>query len=104
MTQRNNQYKPRPDSGVIRSVDAKRSEKSPDYWGEIAINLKDMTNIRQEDGLTIIKLSGWKRQGMNGKSYLSIAVDRYVPKGQEAPEEKPKPKKSLDDMDDDIPF
>lgn len=100
MTQRNNQYKPRPDSGVIRSVDAKRSEKSPDYWGEIAINLKDMTNIRQEDGLTIIKLSGWKRQGMNGKSYLSIAVDRYVPK-QEKPAEK---KSSFDDMEDDIPF
>jgi hypothetical protein len=87
------QYKPYPDSGSLRATGTKRTQMSPDYWGNIAINLKDLKNIKTEDGLTIVKLSGWKKVDSAGKTYLSIAVDRYVP------EEKPQGGSGFDDMD-----
>jgi hypothetical protein len=87
------QYKPYPDSGSLRATGTKRTQMSPDYWGNIAINLKDLKNIKTEDGLTIVKLSGWKKVDSAGKTYLSIAVDRYVP------EEKPQGSSGFDDMD-----
>lgn len=87
-------YKPNPDSGNLHATLSKKSEKSPDYFGEIAINLKDTTNIRVEDGLTIVKLSGWKKQSKAGKTYLSLAVSRFVPEGTT-------PKQS---DDSDVPF
>ena len=91
-------YKPYPDGGSLRASMTKKHPKSSDYWGDIAINLSDMTNVRTEDGLTIIKLSGWKRVDASGKTYLSLAVDRFVPNAQ--PVSRPQ-----DDMpDDDIPF
>ena len=40
------QFKPYPDGGSLHATQSKRSPKSADYWGEIALNLKDMTNIR----------------------------------------------------------
>lgn len=93
------QFKPRPDSGTLNASASKRSEKSPDYFGEIAINIKDMTNVRIEDGLHIIKLNGWKKQAKSGKTYLSLGVNRYVPEGQ-ATQSAPK----NDIPDEDIPF
>jgi len=95
-------YKPYPDSGSLRASTSKKTPKSPDYWGNIAINLKDQTNIHTEDGLTIVKLSGWKKVGSDGKTYLSISVDRFVPENkQSAPR---KESSSMDDLEGDIPF
>lgn len=81
-------YQPMPDSGNLHASLTKVNEKSPDYFGEIAINLKDMTNIKMDNGNHIVKLSGWKKTDRNGKTYLSIKVNRYVPKG-EAPQAQP---------------
>ena len=92
------EFKQYPDSGKLMANTAKLGPKSPDYWGEIAINLKDMTNIHTEDGLTIVKLSGWKRQDKNGKTFLSMAVNRYVPEG------KVNPERQTHQDDSDIPF
>ena len=98
------EYKPYPDSGSLRSSNMKKGPKSPDYWGNIAINLKDMTNIKTEDGLTIVKLSGWKKVGKDGKTYLSIGVDRFVPK-QESGGNSRQPIRQEDDFgNDDVPF
>ena len=95
-------YKPYPDSGSLRATAVKKSPKSPDYWGNIAINLSDTTNVRIEDGLTIIKVNGWKKVDASGKTFLSLAVDRFVPNTVQAPAARPAPQ---DDMpDDDIPF
>ena len=100
------EYKPYPDSGSLRSSTSKKGPKSPDYWGNIAINLKDMTNVKTQDGLTVVKLSGWKKVGSDGKTYLSIAVDRFVPEANFAPEAKNEaPKRQEDNFgDDDVPF
>jgi len=94
-------YKPYPDSGSLRASSVKKGPKSPDYWGNIAINLKDGTNITTEDGLTVVKLSGWKKVDSQGKTYLSISVDRFVPK--QASEGR-QTRQEDDFGDDSIPF
>jgi hypothetical protein len=94
-------YKPYPDNGTLRATQSKKTPKSPDYWGNIAINLKDMTNIHSEDGLTVVKLSGWKKVGADGKTYLSISVDRFVP--ENASRSQPDTR-TVESMDDDVPF
>ena len=96
-------YKPFPDSGSLRSSTVKRGAKSPDYWGNIAINLKDMTNIHTEDGLTIVRLAGWKKVGKDGKTYLSISVDRFVPEQKSGGYSRQETRQE-DNLDDDIPF
>jgi hypothetical protein len=97
----NGAFKPRPDSGNLHAVQSKTNPLGKDYFGEIAINLKDMTNVRTEDGLTIIRLSGWKKVSKNGKTYLSLAVDRYIPK---AKQEAPAPAPQNDFPDEELPF
>lgn len=72
----NNKFEQKPDSGRLMAAQSKRSEKSPDYWGEIAINIKDLTNVTVENGLHIIKLSGWKKKSKTGATYLSLSVNR----------------------------
>jgi hypothetical protein len=77
-----NEYQAKPDSGSLFATQSKKTPKSPDYFGTFHINLKDLTNIKTEDGLTVIKISGWKKVAKNGKTFLSLAVDRFVPQQQ----------------------
>ncbi len=81
-------FEQRPDSGRLMSAQSKRSEKSPDYWGEIAINPKDMTNVTVENGLHILKLSGWKKKSKAGATYLSLSVSRMTNNDSAAPAAK----------------
>lgn len=90
-------FEQRPDSGRLMAAQSKRSEKAPDYWGELAINIKDLTNAQVEQGFVTFKLSGWKKQSKSGVTYLSLAIDRRVRE-----EETRKPTRRQDD--DDIPF
>lgn len=92
-------YEHRKDSGSLNAVNSKRSEKAPDYFGEIAIDIKDMTKVEVKNGLHVFRLSGWKRKNRQGATYLSLAVDRFIPKGAEV--EAPK-KTEVDD--EDVPF
>lgn len=94
-------FKPIADNGNLRASKTKRTEMSPDYYGIIALDLENLTNIKEQDGLTIVKLSGWKKKDKAGNVYLSIAVDRYVPKEQGA---KKGGATGFDDMNDDVPF
>ena len=94
------QFKPRADFGNLFATTSKMHEKAPDYFGEIAINLKDLNGVRVEDGLHIFKLGGWKLQAKSGKTYLSIKVDRFIPKAKDATQSA-----STNDLpDEDIPF
>lgn len=91
-------FEHRKDSGRLMASQSKRNEKSPDYWGEIAIDVKDMTKVQKtEDGYYVFKINGWKRKTKTGTTYLSIAVDRYIPKSEGQPSRK-------DEDDEDVPF
>lgn len=98
------EYKPYPDSGSLHSSRIKNNPKSPDYFGSLAVNLKDITNIKTEDGLTIIKLAGWKKVGTDGKTFLSIAVDRFVPEEKSGGYSRQPARQEDDFGDDDVPF
>ncbi len=87
-----NTFEQKPDSGRLMAAQSKKSEKSPDYWGEIAINPKDMTNVTIENGLYVYKLSGWKKKSKAGATYLSLSVGRMT-------KDAPAPKKE-DDFDE----
>ena len=96
-------FEARPDSGNLFASQTKKTADSPDYWGTIAINLKDLTNIKTENGLTVIKLSGWKRVSeTNGKTYLSLAVNRWVPEEQAGTRQENQAQSHPDDSD--VPF
>jgi hypothetical protein len=90
------EYKPFADSGTLRSSKVKKGAKSPDYFGDLAIDLKDLEGVQTIDGLTCIRLSGWKKMDKSGNTFLSLSVNRFTP------EDAPKPKRQHDD--DDIPF
>jgi uncharacterized protein (DUF736 family) len=92
-----NEYKPYKDSGKLNASKSKKSEKSPDYWGDIAINLKDLNNVQVVDGLHVFKLSGWKKVSKSGNTFLSIAIDRREAEGKQADNNSATP-------DEDIPF
>lgn len=89
-------YEYRKDSGRLMASLSKFNDKSPDYWGEIAIDVKDMTKVKQENGLYIVKINGWKRKSKTGTTYLSLAIDRYIAKVEEP--------QRHDDDDSDVPF
>jgi hypothetical protein len=91
-------YEQRKDSGRLMASQTKKHEKSPDYWGEIAIDVKDLTKVEQVNGLLVFKINGWKRKTQAGATYLSLAIDRYV---SDRKPQKPA-KKSFDDLEDDF--
>jgi hypothetical protein len=83
-------FQHRKDSGRLIASASKRHEKAPDYFGEIAIDVKDLTKVEKtHDGLLVFRLNGWKRRGPTGSTYLSLSVDRYVKEGERASEEDP---------------
>lgn len=82
----NTTFEQKPDSGRLMAAQSKRSEKSPDYWGEIAINPKDLTNVTVENGLHVLKLSGWKKVSKSGSTYLSLSINRMTK--DEVPQKK----------------
>lgn len=76
-------FETKPDSGNLFAEGSKKNPLSPDYSGTISVNLKDLTGLKTENGLTVIKLSGWKQVSKtNGKTYLSLKVNRFVSKEQ----------------------
>jgi hypothetical protein len=98
-----NEYQAKPDSGSLFATQSKKTPKSPDYFGTIHLNMKDMTNIKIEDGITVVKISGWKKVAKNGKTFLSIAVDRFVPQQQGGIRQENQAQEFPAD-DSDIPF
>lgn len=86
------------DSGRLMASQSKKSDKSPDYWGEIAIDVKDMTKVQKtNDGYYVFRINGWKKKSKSGVTYLSLAVDRWLPKQEAAPQRD-------DDDSEDVPF
>ena len=90
-----------PDSGSLKASAVKKSESSPDYWGTIAIDLSNTTAVKVVDGLSVFKISGWKKRNKEGQTYLSLSINRYVPEHNAVSERK---LSSSFGQDDEVPF
>jgi hypothetical protein len=104
MAEYKTEFKELPDGGSLRANTTKKTEKSPDYWGTLAVNIKDMTNAQMDGDIMVIKLSGWKKQDKKGHTFLSLAVNRFVPEGQAQANRQSQQPAPQDFSDDDIPF
>jgi len=94
----NTPFQQRPDSGRLLASKTKLHEKSPDYFGELAIDIENMTAATVEDGFVTFKINGWKKKTKNGVTYLAISVNRWV-----AEDAGSAPKKA-DLKEEDFPF
>jgi hypothetical protein len=94
-----------PNSGALFMRD-KKSEKSPDWGGEITMEVALLKKLIEEsdgDGVKI-KLSGWVRQGNRGE-FISVKYDDFKPANQERQFSAPRPAPAPVLFDDDsIPF
>ena len=80
-----NKQTEKPNTGVLFSSKAKKTEKSPDYFGDMLI---DLSAFQIKDGKIAVRLGGWKRQSKTGSTYLSLAASApqeqgFAPKAKE---------------------
>ena len=70
-------------SHTLNRNENKKSDKEPDYRGMIHINLSEEVSniIKHNGGKLSCNLSGWQRDGVNGK-FLSLQLQHAI----EAPE------------------
>ena len=90
-------YEPSPNSGSLLASKSKKSEKSPDYYGDITL---DVSSLNLTNGKGKVRLSGWKKVSKAGKAYLSLQVSPV--QEQDYPKEVVRQDQHIDD--DDIPF
>jgi len=94
-----------PNSGALFTRD-KKSEKSPEWGGEINMEislLKRLIEESEDDGVKI-KLSGWVRQGNRGE-FISLKYDDFKPMSQDRQFNAPRQAPAQAEInDDDIPF
>jgi len=88
-------FVPQPNSGSLMASKSKKSEMSPDYWGEIAL---DVSKLGLPDGKGKVRISGWKKKSKAGSTFLSLQL-APVQEQQDMPKET-----KIEEMDDDIPF
>jgi len=92
-------FEPRPNTGTLFANKTKQKENSPDYSGELLI---DVRSLVAEGGIAKVRIAGWKKPMKSGGTFLSLSLSTP----QSAPASIPysTPSSSLADMDDDIPF
>lgn len=78
-----------PNKGTLNVSKSKKSEKAPDWYGDIKIDPSYLENlIPDQDGLLVVKLSAWDRTyPSTGNKFLSLAVDTYVKQEEKLPYE-----------------
>jgi hypothetical protein len=81
-------------SGLLFASKTKTSQASADYWGEFKL---DLSTVDVVDGVVKFKISGWKKKGVSGTPYLSLAVNNWKP---DSATTQPK----TEELDDDIEF
>ena len=70
-------YELRPNQGSLFSTKVKKTPKSPDYFGELLI---DISTLEIENGVAKVKLGGWKKKSeASGNTFLSIQIDTWKP-------------------------
>ena len=91
-------YEPKPNTGSLFANKEKKSPQSPDYQGDILV---DVSSLEVVNGVAKVKIAGWKKTSAKGLVYLSLAVDTFKPKAAEQPRQRAV---SVADMEDDLPF
>ena len=91
-------FEPRPNTGTLFANKTKQKENSPDYSGELLI---DVRSLVAEGGIAKVRIAGWKKPMKSGGTFLSLSLSN--PQAAAAPSFSA-PSSSLADMDDDIPF
>jgi hypothetical protein len=78
-----------PNKGKMDVTKQKKTDKSPDWWGDIKIDPTYLSSLTpDQDGLVVVKLSGWDRTyPSTGNKYLSLAVDTFVKQQEKMPYE-----------------
>jgi len=79
-------FEARPNTGVLFSVKAKTHPKSPDYTGNILV---DVSTLKVNNGLAEIRIAGWKKISKTGSTFLSLSVDNYQKPGESKPADAP---------------
>jgi hypothetical protein len=92
-----------PPSGVLFQNDRKKSEKSPDYTGQIELSDEVVNDLVEQmsRGVTKPKVSliGWKKVSQKtGKPFLSLLGNTYEERPNGAAQQQPQK------LDDNIPF
>jgi hypothetical protein len=89
-------YEVPPNGGSLLASKSKKSEKSPDYWGDINL---DVSKLGLSNGKGKVRISGWKRKTKSGATFLSLQLS--VSQEQQ---DFPKEVNRNEELDDDIPF
>ena len=71
------------------------------FFFNLFIDLSNSTAVQVVDGLSVFKISGWKKRNSAGQTYLSLAINRWVPEHDASAERK---LTSSFGQDDDVPF
>ena len=79
-------FEARPNTGVLFSVKAKTHPKSPDYTGNILV---EVSTLKVNNGLAEIRIAGWKKLSKTGSTFLSLSVDNYQKPGESKPADEP---------------
>jgi hypothetical protein len=90
-------YELKAGQGSLFATKSKTNPKSPDYFGEILI---DINSLEIVNGQAKIKLGGWKiKSEKSGNTFLSLKIDTWKPDQQAQPQQQ-----DNGGIDDDIPF
>jgi hypothetical protein len=66
-----------PDSGFLMQVKERRSEKSPEFTGDISLSKSLVDYIAhnlQPDGSCNLRLAAWKKMSKAGNPFMSIKI------------------------------
>lgn len=89
-------------TGVLFRNNKKKSEKQPDYQGNIKIGEDLIALIKS--GADTLSISGWIRKSKNDSTYMSLALSKpYSKEDSSTPKPAAKPSKKEEDPND-LPF
>jgi hypothetical protein len=88
-----------PNSGALFPNDKKLHEKSPDFQGDVSVEVSFLQDLIKtaDNGLVKIRLGGWRKESARGW-FVSLKVSApFVTANRPAPSVQPS-------QDEDIPF
>lgn len=81
-------------SGSLFQNKVKKNPKSPDYQGDMTL---DLSALGIGTGKAKLRIAGWKKTSQKGTVFLSLQIQKFEEKQKATPQEAPQ-------EDEDIPF